>query len=458
VAHEPKVDTRGGLAYGRAPSPGLLRTAIAAVALAFATAGVLLGGVLGSEAPPPAAAPLESEAAADRVFARFGLGNTEAVVRELEAAVRQSPADAESLALLGLAFQQRARETADPSYYPRAEAALRRALAIAPRSALATSGLASLALSRHRFRDAVVLARRALALDASARNYGLLGDALVELGRYDQAFSAFDTMARLEPALPSYARVSYARELQGGPRAAIAPMRAAIAASGGEPEALAWSRVQLGKLFFSIGRLDAAERSYREALAAFPGYVFALEALAQTEAARGRFAKAIRLVRRAVERVPLPQFVATLADLYRASGRDRLARRQVRLMGAIQRLLAANGVNTDLELAQFNVDYGVRLPQSLALARTAWRARPSIYADDTVAWALVRTGRCGEALRYSRRALRLRTRDALKFFHRGMAERCLGHGAAARSWFRRALALNPHFSPVWAPVARRYAR
>ena len=53
------------------------------------------------------------------------------------------------------------------------------------------------------------------------------------------------------------------------------------------------------------------------------------------------------------------------------------------------------------------------------------------------------------------RALRLGTLDAAKFFHRGMIERCLGRPAAARVWFRRALALNPHFSLIWSPVARR---
>ena len=38
-----------------------------------------------------------------------------------------------------------------------------------------------------------------------------------------------------------------------------------------------------------------------------------------------------------------------------------------------------------------------------------------------------------------------------------MIERCLGHNAEARVWFKRALALNPHFSVLWAPVARRLA-
>jgi len=58
---------------------------------------------------------------------------------------------------------------------------------------------------------------------------------------------------------------------------------------------------------------------------------------------------------------------------------------------------------------------------------------------------------------YSQRALLLGTQDAVKFFHRGMIERCLGHSADARTWFRRALELNPQFSLIWAPVARRYS-
>ena len=147
-----------------------------------------------------------------------------------------------------------------------------------------------------------------------------------------------------------------------------------------------------------------------------------------------------------------------LGDLYRV-GRTALARaEQYALIGVIQRLLVANGVKTDLETALFDVDHGIRLRATLALARKARRERPSIDGDDVLAWALARTGRCHEALGHSRRALRLGTLDALKFFHRAAIERCLGRGADARAWARRALALNPHFSLLWAPVARRYAQ
>ena len=114
-------------------------------------------------------------------------------------------------------------------------------------------------------------------------------------------------------------------------------------------------------------------------------------------------------------------------------------------------------MRVDLEIALFDADHGIRLQHALALARVGQRERPSIDGDDVLAWALERNGRCGEALRYSRLALRLGTQDALKYFHRGMIERCLGHAAGSRLWLRRALALNPHFSVLWAPTAGRFA-
>jgi tetratricopeptide (TPR) repeat protein len=280
----------------------------------------------------------------------------------------------------------------------------------------------------------------------------------VELGRYDAAFRAFDTMARLKPGTASYSRIAYGRELLGQTAGAIQAMRLAGDAATSEPEATAWTRWQLGKLYWSAGRLDAAEHQYRAALAAFPGYVYALDALAQVEAAHGQLDKAISLERRAVDDIPLPQFVGFLGDLYRARGDTRLAGRQYALVGVIQRLLVANGVKTDLETALFDVDHGIRLRHALAIARRAQAERPSLDGDDVLAWALARNGRCAEALGWSRQALRLGTRDALKLFHRGMIERCLGHRTAARRYLQRALALNPHFSLVWSPVAKEVLR
>jgi tetratricopeptide (TPR) repeat protein len=433
-----------------------IRVAAAGAAVVLTTAALLLGGAFRGSS---AAAPTPPAGSADRLQAGFALGDTAGLVVSLQHQLESRPEDAKAWGLLGLAYQQRAREVADPSYYSKSEGALRRALRLAPNDLIATSGLASLAASRHRFREALRLSRQAHALSpTTALTYGLLGDAKLELGRYQQAFADFDRLAQLKPSLAAYSRVSYARELLGRPDEAIAAMQQALDAATGEAEPTAWTRVQLGKLYWSTGRLVAAEAQYRAALAVFPGYVHALDALAQVEGARGRFGHAIALERRAVDQTPLPQFVGYLGDLYTAAGRPTLARRQYQLVDVIGRLFVANGVKTDLETALFRADHGIRLRETLDLARLARTERPSIDGDDVLAWTLERNGRCGEALRYSQRALRLGTKDALKLFHRAMIERCLGHTADGNRFLRRALALNPHFSLIWAPVAQRALR
>jgi tetratricopeptide (TPR) repeat protein len=431
------------------------RLLIAGAAVAVIAAATLLGGAF--RGAPSGAAGASSSIAGERLAAGFSAGDTPGLVRSLQKTLRAQPGDGKSWALLGLAYQQRARETGDPSYYTKSRGVLRKALQFDRRNLIAVSALGSLDLSRHRFGDALVVGRRALALSpTTARSYGVVGDALLELGRYKDAFRAFDTMTRLKPGLSAYSRISYARELLGDEAGAITAMKLAVDAAVDAPEASAWTRVQLGKLYSTHGRIAAAGAEYRQALRYFPGYVYAYDALAQVEWARGRHARAIGLEQRAVDTMPLPQFVSALGDMLRAEGRIAAAHRQYATVDGIRRLLAANGVMTDLETALFDVDHGVRLRSSLALARLAHRERPSIDGDDVLAWALARNGRCGEALRYSRRALRLGTEDATKLFHRAAIEHCLGRDA--RPWARRALALNPHFSILWAPTARRLAR
>jgi tetratricopeptide (TPR) repeat protein len=433
------------------------RILIAAAAIAAVAGGALFGGALRSSSSA-ASASLSGAQAAEDFKAGFSLNaSTASLVADLQSRLRADPKDEHSYALLGLAYQQRARETGDPSWYPKAEGALRRALALDPKDSLAVGGLGSLALSRHRFRAALALGERARALNPySAQPLGVIGDAQVELGRYAQAFASFDRMNRLRPNLSSYARVSYGRELIGHTAAAVRAMQLAVDAATGGAEPTAWTHVQLGKLYFNHGRYGAAEREYRLSLQAFPGYAYGLDALAQVLGATGRYRQAVATERRAVDAIPLPQYVAALGDLYRVTGRPVLAQRQYDLIGAIERLLNANGVRTDLEIALFQVDHGISLRHALARARLAHAERPSIDGDDVLGWALARNGRCAEALPYSKASLRLGTQDGLKFFHRGMIERCLGHAAVARTWFRRALALNPRFSLLWAPAAGRY--
>jgi tetratricopeptide (TPR) repeat protein len=423
----------------------LLLGSAVAVALALAS---LVGGVL---AEPSSSLPATAPSAL-RDGAPSGPGGSRAI-GDLEAAVRAAP-DPKTLTQLGFAYQQRWRETADASFLPRSATALRRALRLDPGNGNAVLGLGSLALIRHEFRAALSYGRRAQRLlVGSGRPQGLIGDALVELGRYEKAFRAFELMVTRLPGLASYARVAYARELTGDPEGARAAMRLALAAAAGR-ESTAWAHVELAKLELGLGRVGVASREARRALRAFPGYPAARIALARAKAARGRLDHAVGQAQRAAEAVPTVESVALLSDLLDRAGRRADARQQRQTVAILEKLLGANGVQVDLESAVYRADRRIRPAETVRLARRAREARPSIYGDDALAWALARAGRCAEALPLAERALRLGTRDPLFYFHRGYAEGCAGNRAAMREWYARALEQSEAFSVRWAPVAR----
>ena len=437
------------------PSPSRRPTIalVAAAATAVLAVGSLLGGVLG-ELRPAAGAPSGSPRL--ELDAALPLGGAAVAVARLERAVQDDPGDADRLGELGLAYQLRWRETGDPSFLPVSERALREALLARPRDAAATLGLGNLSLIRHDFRGALALGRQARRrAPFAARPYGVVGDALVELGRYPQAFAAIVRMATVRPSLASYARVAYARELRGDRRGAVAAMTLALDAAGGVPEPTAWAHVELAKLAMGDGRVDAAGEHVRAALAIFPGYVPALEQQARVEAERGELAAAVATARRAATAVPLPQFVALLGDLLDRQGRTAAAARQRSTVATIDRVLTANGLRVDLETAVFRADHRIRPEQTVRLARRARTERPSIYGDDALGWALARAGRCAEAEPWLDRALRLGTKDALLYFHRGYAAGCAGDRHAMRTWYRRALEQSPAFSVRWAPAAEK---
>jgi tetratricopeptide (TPR) repeat protein len=425
------------------------------------TAMVLLfGGAFSpSHANPLAVLRANADVSAERaelgrLFAGLSGGDTAGVVRRLERRVARKPKDGDALAVLALAYQQRARETGDPAYYRLADTALHRASAAGGQAALVAQGEASLANTRHRFRVGLRLAREAIRLDPEDGSaYGALGDALLNLGRYEQAFKVYDQMALKAPGIASFTRVANARELIGRPTAAVQADELGLEADATIPEQIAWTTTQIGNVNFNMGRLAAAAHAYRRALRRFPGYVHAEAGLARVEASEGNYRAAIPRLRRAVTLLPLPAYVIWLGDILHASGHDRAARRQYALVDAIEKLFAANGVRTELQTAVFDLDHNRHVADALARARVAYESAPSVYAEDALAWGLYRTGRCVEARTHSVRALRLGTRDALLVFHRAMIERCLG-SASANWWLRRALAINPHFSFLWAPVAR----
>jgi tetratricopeptide (TPR) repeat protein len=396
------------------------------------------------------------------IYGGPALAETTAADRAILAARRsleRNPYDAIAYYRLGDAFIQKARETGDVAYFGRAEGALQKSLALAPQHGGATRHLAYVLYSVHEFAKAAALATKAVELDPTdGHAYGILGDALLERGNYEQAEAAYGRMLEHIRDLHAWSRLAGLRSVRGDPESAIAMLGRAVLegkANRRPRESVAWAEWQLGAEHFAIGDLGTAEARYLDSLATYPGYHRALAGLGQVRAAQRRHAEALDLYQKAMAVIPLPDYAAALGDLYIKMGRIDAAARQYDLVEYIGRLSELNRILYNRELAYFYADHDRQLERALELARKELEVRRDIYAYDVLAWALYKNGELAPARAAIREAMKLGTRDARVFFHAGMIHLGLGEADAGKAYLRRALATNPHFHVRHADIARR---
>jgi pentatricopeptide repeat protein len=417
--------------------------------------GLLLGrfaltGREGRTASGPGPAPAASSTA-------------EARVTTLQSRLRADPDNPVLLTSLADAYLVRARETADPTYFDKADRALERSRALAPDDVATLTASAFLDLARHDFDRAIERATRAHELNPDAPDpLAAMFDAYVELGRYDEATSTVDEMLRRRPALASYARLSYIRELRGDTDGAIDAMTQAVEAGAGSPDDRAYVETLLGDLRFGRGDLNGAEAAYARAMRSRAAYGPAEVGLARVAAARGALRDAAAILRKTVARLPLPATAALLGDVLLASEQPSEAAKQYELVRAIESLNRGSGVAVDLELARFEADHlgdpGANIDTTIAQAQAALAARPTIYAEDTLAWALRGSGRAADALPHAIAATRLGTEDALLWYHLAAVEADLGRTADARAHLAKALAISPYLTVRDLPAATALAQ
>ena len=386
----------------------------------------------------------------DRALALAAVNGTapiDSMLTVLQSSVAKNPRKADLWIGRGRAWVRKARESSDPGYYAHADACARIALSLEPANRLAVDLQAMVLLNDHKFEAARSLAEsitRARPDDPVA--YGTLGDALLELGRFEDAVAATQTMVDLKPNLPSYSRASYLAWLQGDTVAAKKMVRLAMDAGGDwrNPEPLAWVLVQAATIFWNEGDYAGADAGFDRALASVGEFPPALVGKARVALATGDAHGAVSLLERAFKASPLAETAWLLGDARAAAGDAKGSEE------AYAHVLKEGKRTDGRTLALFLATKGRDADLALRSAEAELHVRGDIYTDDTYAWALYRTGRLAEADKAITHALRLGTKDARLLYHAGAIRFARGNAAeGARLVSRRARSIPT--STWWAP-------
>ena len=382
--------------------------------------------------------------------------NTKAAIEGLLAKLRSNPDDQKSRLLLAQAYMQEGRVTGNHPYYDGAAVELlEQVLKAEPENFEALCCKASLSLTQHHFAQGLGIAEQAQKLNPnSGFVYGLLTDANVEMGHYDEAVKMADKMNAVRPDLPAYARVSYLREIYGDMPGAIQAMDMAVKAGYIGLEQTEWTRVALAHLYEVSGDTTKARQYYQMALYARPGYAYALAGLGRMAAARKDYPLAIKLYQEARITVKDYAFADELTDLYRLNGQpdeaSKMAKESIDMLADAVKEADSNeqmGHYADRELAYAYLKTD-ELDKALEHAKIEYARRPdNIDVNETMAWVLYKRGQYAEAQKYMQVARRTGSKNPVLLGRAGLILTKLGKSAEGQALLENSLKTAPYLNP-----------
>jgi tetratricopeptide (TPR) repeat protein len=402
-----------------------------------------------SRSPASAGAGRIATARALALASPEGSSPADADIKRYQQAVSRSPEKADAWTLLGRAWVRKAREAADPGNYLSANACADLVLDMEPenRGALDLRGL--VLLNDHKFSEARDLTAELLTkAPDDILALATLSDALLELGRYDEALEAAQKMNDLKPGLPAYSRASYLRWLRGDVAGAKEVARKAIDAHDPRDlEPWAWVTVQAAMIFWHEGNYKEAGKGFEMALGAVPDYPPALVGKGRVALAAGEAAAAAALFERAYKASPLAETAWLLGDARAAAGS---AAGADEAYAEVERRGRAGDGRT---LALFYATKNRSPEEARRLAETERKTRDDLYTEDAYAFALYRKGELAEARAAIDKATALGTPDARLLYHAGAIRIAAGDTAGGEKLVREALAKNPKFDLTSAAEA-----
>jgi len=366
-----------------------------------------------------------------------GESRTDKEISQLQKRIREGRNVELWLDRLGWAFVAKARESFDPGFYKLAEQCARCIEKRNPQSQEAMLLRAHVLQNVHRFKEAETLACRLVKQRGLSFDYGLLGDALMEQGKLNDAVEAYQQMMNLKPDLRAYARAAHMRWLKGDLAGAIEAMQLAVsAATPQDAESAAWVNTRLATYLFYAGKFNEAEQRCALALSLQNNYPPTLLLQGRILLAQSRFREAADALQSAVNLNPLPEYQWTLAEALRIAGKENEASK-------IEAQLRQRGASSDPRtLALYLATRHESRETALRLARAELDSRSDVFTHDALAWSLAAAGKVTEAWSEMQRALAEGTQDARLFFHAGIIASQAGQSADAERWLRKASELS----------------
>ncbi|MCB0643082.1 MAG: tetratricopeptide repeat protein [Phaeodactylibacter sp.] len=336
----------------------------------------------------------------------------------LKQAINQKEELQKSKLELAQLFTLEARVTGEHGhYYPAAKQVLQEILedTTTPKEIrfMALTTLAGVQLSLHEFSTALQTGRDAYALNPyNAQIHGVLVDAMVELGKYEEAVKVADQMVAIRPDIRSYARVSYLREIHGLPKEAIEAMQLAAMAGAPGSEEKAWALYQLGKMCQRYNEPKQAEEVFQYIMEERPEYPFAIAALADLAADKGDYEQAEALLKKACGIIPEVSFYESLALLYQKTARQEEAQQLVPEILAMLKDDEENGHRMNLEYAAVHEQLRQDYDQALHYLMEAYQERPdNIEVNQRLAELYLKQGHPEQAKPYIEKAQRTNSKN-----------------------------------------------
>ncbi|HLP14503.1 MAG TPA: tetratricopeptide repeat protein [Flavobacteriales bacterium] len=370
---------------------------------------------------------------------------TKTKVTELMAKLNRNDKDEKAILQLVQIYMQEARVTGEhPYYYPAILKILDYDLSLNKKSFEALTYKSSVLMSQHRFKEAHETATQAKSLGkGNAYIYGVLTDANVELGKYEEAVVQCDSMQLLKPSLESYARASYLREIYGDYKGSIEAMKLAVEAGLPASEPYCWCRKTLGVLFESTGRWKDAENEYLNILAARPDYAFAMEGLARVEKAREHYDIAIEWLNKAIAIMPEFSFHEELAEIMLLQGKKEEAMAKYTETTKMLEEDKASGHVVNLDIANVYASLG-EYEKALGFVKMELEVRPqNIDVNSVAAWIYYKQGNKEKALEHIRIAKRTNSQQPVLNARAGIIESAMGDAKKGKTYLNAANKVNP---------------